>query len=86
MTIRQWALATKTGDDLKQFFKNKEEEYILWHCIGGLYSSHSAVIRWKALRKYMDEQEKLFDIYKKKYNKKLISKQYKDKHKGECLC
>lgn len=29
MNIYQWALATKTGDNLKEFLKNKEDEHTL---------------------------------------------------------
>lgn len=63
INIYQWALATKTGDNLKEFLKNKEDEHTLWYLIFGLHPKHPAVIRWKTLREYMNEQERLFHEY-----------------------
>ncbi len=78
MDIYQWSLATKSGDNLKEFFKNREDEYALWYLISGLHPKHPAVIRWKALREYMNEQEKLFREYESKYYRKLLDKRYKE--------
>mgnify|MGYP006939757558 FL=1 len=78
MNIYQWALATKTGDNLKEFLKNKEGEYMLWHLIFGLHPKHPAVVRWKTLREYMDEQEKLFHEYELKCRRKLFDRRYKE--------
>lgn len=78
MDIYQWALATKSGDNLKEFFKNREDEYALWYLISGLHPKHPAVIRWNALREYMNEQEKLFREYESKCYRKLLDKRYKE--------
>jgi hypothetical protein len=78
MDIYQWALATKSGDNLKEFLKNREDEYTLWYLISGLHPKHPAVIRWKTLREYMNEQEKLFREYEAKCYRKLLDKRYKE--------
>lgn len=70
--------SNKTGDNLKEFLKNKEDEHTLWYFIFGLHPKHPAVIRWKTLREYMNEQERLFHEYEQKYRRKLFEKHYKE--------
>lgn len=78
ISVRQWVLATKTKDEIQEFYKNKEMDQYLWYCIGGLPQNHPAVIRWKEANTYMVQQMILFHKYKDKYRRKLIYRHYKN--------
>lgn len=76
VSIKQWVLATKTKEEIQEFYKNKEIDYYLWFCIGGLHQKHPAVIRWKEANTYMNQQMIMFNQYKEKYRRKLIDRYY----------
>ena len=75
-SVRQWVLATKTKDEIQEFYKNKEMDQYLWYCIGGLPQNHPAIIQWKEANTYMNQQMIMFNQYKEKYRRKLIDRYY----------
>ena len=78
ISVRQWLFATKTKDEIREFYKNKEMDQYLWYCIGGLSKNHPAVIQWKEANTYMNQQMIVFHKYKDKYRRKLIDRYYKN--------